>query len=298
MKILLTGGNGFLGKAIHDYFSKNQNDQVKILGIGMECDYNINLATDSIIFQEYFDLVIHAAGKAHSVPKNGKEQRAFFDVNFEGTVNLLAALSYNPPKSFIFISTVAVYGIESGTNINEFAELNANDPYGKSKIAAEKLIKDWCKENSTSCVIFRLPLLIGGNPPGNLATMIKGIRKGYYFNVNNGTARKSMVMVSDIAPAIHSAIGKSGIFHLTDGVHPSFNELSKVIALELGKKKVYNISRWIALIAAKTGDIFGKNFPINTSKLNKITADLTFDDSKARRELNWMPSSVLQNFKL
>ena len=49
---------------------------------------------------------------------------------------------------------------------------------------------------------------------------------------------------------------------------------------------------------AKTSDIIGPKAPINSDKLRKITSDLTFDDSNARRELGWNPRPVLEGFKI
>lgn len=56
--------------------------------------------------------------------------------------------SQTSPKAFIFISSVAVYGRENGINISEDAPLLAKDPYGLSKIQAEKLVLDWCVRNN------------------------------------------------------------------------------------------------------------------------------------------------------
>ena len=66
-------------------------------------------------------IVVHAAGKAHSVPRTKEEEREFFDVNFEGTKKLCDALiaAGIKPRGFVFISTVAVYGLDQGESINE-----------------------------------------------------------------------------------------------------------------------------------------------------------------------------------
>lgn len=297
--MLLTGANGFLGRSIERHFSeKNKNITVRTAGRSNTCDYTFDLTNGSFRFNEHFDVVVHAAGKAHFVPKKTEEVASFFAVNYQGTVNLLAALENNLPASFVFISSVSVYGVSKGLNIPEDTVLAAKDPYGKSKIMAEHYISEWCGKRNIHCVIFRLPLLIGKNAPGNLAAMIKGIKKGYYFNIGNGGAKKSMVMVNDIPVAIEAAIGKTGIFNLTDGVNPSFYELSKLIAKQIGKKNVYSIPKWIAFLLSMMGNLFGTISPINTSKFDKITADLTFNNAKARKELNWRPSSVLDHFRL
>jgi nucleoside-diphosphate-sugar epimerase len=297
MICLLAGGTGFLGYFISKAISENNILVTLSRNIGQ---YSICLDQKVPIFSEKFDLVIHSAGKAHSVPKTSLEKQAFFDVNFKGTQNLLHGLeeSKSLPKAFIFISSVAVYGRDNGVNISEDAPLLAKDPYGLSKIQAEQLVLDWCKKYNVICTILRLPLLAGQNPPGNLGAMIKGIQKGYYFNIAGGKAKKSMVLAEDVARSILKVAEIGGIYNLTDGYHPSFAELSNHISIQLGKGKPMNMPFWFAMIVAKFGDFLGNKVPLNTDKLKKINSDLTFNDSKAREAFAWNPTPVLEGFKI
>jgi nucleoside-diphosphate-sugar epimerase len=288
MNVLVTGSSGFFGNIIvqqleHPYiFTLNRN----------QGDYKCDLSVAFPEFNVNFDLVIHNSGKAHSVPKSESEKNAFFQINCEGTKNLLKSLITKAPKQFVFISSVAVYGIESGSNINETNSLNASDPYGLSKIQAEELVTDWCQENNVVCTILRLPLLVGQNPPGNLGSMLKAIKKGYYFNIDGGKAQKSMVLAEDVARFIQIISPIGGVYNLTDGEHPKFKDLSLVIA----KKQMINLPLLAAKIVGKIGDLFGNSAPLNTMKIKKITSNLTFDDSKAR-EMGWKPQSVLRFLK-
>ncbi len=288
--ILLTGSSGFLGQAIHKGLS-NTHD---IYAVGRN-----NLSSQQIDllkpFQlvESFDFVIHSAGKAHTVPKTPEEAQAFWDVNVNGTRNLLKALDDQPPKRFVFISTVAVYGKMQGHLLDEQTPVLAIDPYGISKMQAEAEIIDWCRRYDVICTILRLPLVYGENPPGNLKAMIQGIQKGYYFNIAGGLARKSMVRAEDVAKFILPASEVGGIYHLTDGQHPNFVELSQFMGHSVGRKSIPNMPLVLANIIAKFGDIMGPWFPLNSDKLQKITSELTFDDSKARRNFGWNPQPVL-----
>jgi len=291
--ILQTGGNGFLGRSIFKELTKN--NIVKNLSRTSE-DIKVSLENEIPHFNQKFDLVIHVAGKAHSVPKTEIEKKQFYDVNVTGTENLLKGLVKSSlPKYFVFISSVSVYGQEIGNNINENHPLLAQDPYGLSKIEAENLILNWCQENKIICTILRLPLLVGKNPPGNLGAMINAINKGYYFNIGKGKARKSMVLSKDVASVIPTVFSIGGIYNLTDGFHPSFYELS--LAISKDKRKFFNLPLFMAKIMGNIGDLMGNNAPLNSLKVSKITSDLTFDDSKARRFLNWKPELVLDYLK-
>ena len=116
-RILLSGASGFLGKYIHRYLLE-EGFKVTTLGRGNINDYQADLSKEPPAFREEFDAVIHAAGLAHFSPRT-KEERGRFDlVNVQGTVNLCRALEMGSfSGSFVFISSVAVYGANSGEQI-------------------------------------------------------------------------------------------------------------------------------------------------------------------------------------
>ncbi len=128
--------------------------------------------------------------------------------------------------------------------------------------------------------------------------MIKGIKRGYYFNISGNDARKSMVLADDVAKIIPKVEAIGGIYNLTDGYHPSLKELSLLISNELNKKIPLTLPHFIIKNIARVGDLFGKNFPINSDKLNKIKLELTFDDTRARRKLGWAPTEILKGLEL
>ena len=295
MNILLTGASGFLGGSI----IKELSSENSLFSLSRNSgDYQFSLENEIPNFNDFFDLVIHAAGKAHFVPKTEDEKKQFYDVNVVGIQNLLKGLEVSGvPKQFVFISSVSVYGQEQGLNITEDCTLVAKDAYGLSKIEAELLVQKWCNEHNVVCTILRLPLLVGKNPPGNLGAMIKGITKGYYFNIGGGKAKKSMVLAEDVAEFIPIVANRGGVYNLTDGYHPSFFELSSAIARQIKKSAPMNMPLFIAKAIGFMGDFLGSKAPINSLKLKKINADLTFDDSKAR-SVGWQPRKVLDWFSI
>jgi nucleoside-diphosphate-sugar epimerase len=287
MKVLLTGSSGFLGSEILKYFIQN-NIEIKTLGRSLTNNIRIDLTKDTYNNNINYDLIIHAAGKAHDNNNN-----TFHDVNYLGTKNLLNSLITNPPKSFVFISTVAVYGRTEGELISENHPLNAIDDYGKSKIEAEKLIINWCNKFNVCFTILRLPLIVGQNPPGNLKKMINAIKNNYFFTVNGGTARKSMVLAADVAKYILISSNIGGIYNLTDGTHPSFRELSCLIAKKYKIHFILNIPTNFINLFYKFNKLCNNKFSNQAFLLKKLSLSLTFDDEKARSNFNWSPSSVL-----
>ena len=297
MTLLFTGASGFLGSNIIQLLNGAYN--IISVGLSPQDTYLVDIATDIPTFIDAFDVVFHAAGKAHSVPKTEAEKRLFFDVNLQGTKNLCIALERSGiPKAFIFISTVAVYGCDSGENITEEHPLNGTTPYALSKIKAEKYLEGWCAMHNVKLSILRPSLIAGPNPPGNLGAMIRGIRNGKYLSIAGGKARKSVLMVQDIANFLPMLIEKGGIYNVCDSYQPSFRELEMVIYKQLNKKLPLSIPYWFAKSMAIFGDCFGEKAPINSLKLRKITHSLTFSNEKAMRELGWKPMNVLKNFRI
>lgn len=295
MKLLFTGASGFLGNHVRPILEKTY--QVVTIGLTSEDNYTVNIAKEVPELKEHCEIVLHAAGKAHVVPRTEEEKKAFYDVNLQGTKNLCAALEKSGiPQAFIFISTVAVYGCEFGSNITEKHPLNGDTPYALSKIQAEEFLTEWCNKHGVILSIIRPSLIAGPNPPGNLGAMIKGIKTGRYLNIGGGKARKSVLMVEDIAHLVPILVKRGGIYNVCDDEQPSFRQLETVICTQLGKKLPISIPFWVAKCMAIVGDCLGKKAPINSLKLKKITESLTFSNEKAKRELGWKPTPVLENF--
>lgn len=301
--LLLTGASGFLGSALRS-FLRERNVPVLTLGRSATNSIVCDLTRSSPTLTRSMSVVVHAAGKAHSIPRSNREIREFFNVNVKGTSQLLQGLQKAgpPPDAIVFISSVSVYGLTRGKNINEDHPLSSCDPYGMSKVKAENLLLSWCEENKVSLTILRLPLLAGSDPPGNLRSMISGIQKGYYVNIGGGVARKSMVMASDVAAIIPTAADNPGIYHLTDGHHPSLKELGECIATQLGVRPPRNISLPLAHALGRAGDainlLFPGKAPISSKTIAKLTASLTFDDTSARKKLGWDPHRVIDALRL
>ena len=296
-KLLFTGGTGFLGKNVMPLLQKDY--EVTTCGITPEDMIQANLAVSVPELPKQYDIVLHAAGKAHVVPKTEEEKKLFFDINYQGTVNLCKALErVGVPKALVFISTVAVYGCEYGEMITEEHPLDGDTPYAKSKIMAEEYLTKWCSEHGVTLGILRPSLLAGKNAPGNLGAMVNGVRKGFYMNIEGGKVTKSVLMAEDIARILPLVAEKGGVYNVCDTRQPSFGELSVSVARQLGKSKPISIPYWMAWCMAMVGNLFGSKAPINSYKLEKMTKSLTFSNEKARRELGWEPLDVLENYRI
>jgi nucleoside-diphosphate-sugar epimerase len=296
MTILLTGSTGFIGQHIFTSVSREN----KVITIGRRnCDilYDFKSVIKSI---PNADLLIHCAGLAHIEGGDEQINEMLHQVNVEYSINLLKSIqeSNSKIKALVLISSVSVYGLENGYLINEKSELRPRGYYGISKLMCEEAFINWSESNNVRLTILRLPLVVGIGARGNLERMIDAIKKGYYFNIGKGHAKKSMVLINDVANIVIDASKVGGIYNLTDGYHPTFYELSHSIARQLGKNKVKSFPLFLVQVLAFIGDLIGRKAPMNSIRLNKMTSSLTYDDSSARLAFNWNPTPILEEFKI
>jgi nucleoside-diphosphate-sugar epimerase len=291
MKIALTGHTGFLGSYLKDVLL-GQGIEVLGLGRGSDSDWHFDLGSGVNDFPRGnasdgngpLGLVIHAAGLAHCVPKTEAEKQQFFDINVEGTRGLLRGLkdSGNVPKRFLFISTIAVYGESMNADVcvppyPREADLKHLDltPYGLSKLKAERLVQEWCRQEGIPAFIWRLPLIVGENAPGNLGAMEKAIRKGYYFRIGNSYERmRYYVRIEELGSRVlallDGKVAESGTFNVISG-EKSYGDFEDDIASKYGRN-VRSIPLWMLRLAAKVGDVL-PGFPLNSYRLKKLLGE-------------------------
>jgi GlcNAc-P-P-Und epimerase len=299
-RCLLTGASGFLGRYLVEGL---QQAGFHVTGLSRRSVPGIDWSPGDLTLNGSFglgpgpyQLVVHAAGLAHD-PSRPKAD--FFNVNAEGTRNLLLALDRlpRPPASFVLISTVAVYGRLRGESLPEDTAIDARDPYGASKAAAENIAREWAKGRGTCVAILRLPLVYGENPPGNLGAMSAAIRRGRYAGIRPGTARRSVVWARDVASILPRAAAAGGIYHLTDGDHPSFRQFEEAYAQRYGLPPPPALPQAAARLFAWAGDplsaVLGARVPLTSDRFRKMTSTLTFADDQARARLGWQPARVL-----
>ncbi|MBQ7211827.1 MAG: NAD-dependent epimerase/dehydratase family protein [Muribaculaceae bacterium] len=284
---LVTGASGFIGK----YVARELRDagyDVSTLSRSEDADFRCDLAQSVPDFSgRRFCLVAHVAGTADNASADA--------VNRQGTENLAKGLAEAHPEAFVFISSASVYGITEGENIDESHPLAPVTDYGRSKLAAEQFLTEWTKRNAVRLTVLRPVMVVGTGMTGQLMTMARGIDRGTYFNIKGNTARRSVVHAIDVARAVRllAEAGASGAFNVTDGVDSSLIDLAEAFAVRIKGKRIADVpARWIRL-AARFGDLLKGHFPIDSSRLDKITKTLTFDSSRLRAAIEWQPIDVV-----
>lgn len=308
MNLLMTGASGFLGhhllaELIKHYRITTLGRQAGADQTAIHRHITCDLAEQTPdLPAEPFDLVVHAAGKAHTVPRYLAEHIEYERVNVQGTSRLLLALEQlpTPPDAFVYISTVMVYGRQEGQFLTELTPLDATDTYGASKVRAEELVRNWGQQTGVRTTILRLPLVVAREPNGNLALMKQAIERGYYVRIGTGLVRRSMVRADDVAAILLRAAARGGTFNLTDGHHPYVRDIEAALARQAGRTTLPTVPLGLVRPLARVGDalgsLLGRRFPFDSMVLQKLTNSLTFSDEAARQQLNWNPRPVLDLF--
>lgn len=252
MKVLVTGANGFVGKAVCEYLA--EKDINVIAAVRKESSAKINFTENNIhtafvedVYSkdswskkfEDVDVVVHLAARVHimnDLAENPLDE--FRKVNVELTKSLLNACTENGVKKFIFVSTIKVNGerTKSAEIFSENSNVLPVDPYSMSKYEAEENVKMICNQAGMEYIILRPPLIYGGGVGGNLFSLLKLVKSRLPLPLANINNRRSMLYVKNFADIILKCILKKDIANetfLVCDVTISTSKLIKSIAVKM-----------------------------------------------------------------
>ena len=205
---LVTGGSGFVGKALVSLLLEN-NWKVSILDSrepGYKGDFNfvkgdIRNYKDCITATKFVDCVFHVA----AVVPLGKNSQEIYDVNVKGTDNLLKSSEINKVKKFIFVSSSAVYGIPNSLPVNLETKMKPIEPYGKSKLAAENLCLTYLESNLLIQIV-RPRTILGPGRLGIFGTFFEWFEKyGLILIIGKANSKYQFVHINDLCHGIMNA---------------------------------------------------------------------------------------------
>lgn len=211
----------------------------------------------------------------------------YYDVNVEGTLNILNKMDELGIKNLIFTSSVAIYGL----NKNNPDENHIHDPfnhYGKSKWQAEKVIKDWYNKDpkQKSVTILRPTVIFGERNRGNVYNLLKQISSGRFLMIGKGNNKKSMAYVGNVVAFIKDRLEKVEpglyIFNYADKPDYNMNELVSVIEMKMNLKiPKFKLPYWLGMIGGFYFDFLSKltnkKLPISSVRVKKFCATTQFD---------------------
>lgn len=314
--ILVTGGAGYIGsKVSHDLIQK----KFKVIIIdNLSTGYNFLVPKESSfvkgsvlnvdildkLFKKYkFKSVMHFAASL-SVEESQRSPLKYYNNNVIGTDTLLKVATKYGVKNFIMSSTCAVYGVTQKGSVNENSYMLPESNYGKTKLLAETILKNYAKKFKFKYAILRYFNVIGADNdlnsgPVKSQTLFKTLSKniaqkkykinlfGNNYNTKDGTCIRDFIDVNDLS-AIHletlREIKKRNSFEMNCGygkplsVLEVVNNFSKIIGIKI---KINNKSR-------RKGDM--EKIYSDNKKLKKILKNWkrrVFINQSIQSQLNW-----------
>lgn len=215
----------------------------------------------------------------------------YYDVNVQGTKNVLDAMDQNGVKKIIFTSSVAVYGLNK-KNPNEQHPTDPFNHYGKSKLQAEEVLREWFEKDpeNRQVQIIRPTVIFGERNRGNVYNLLKQIASGSFMMIGKGQNQKSMAYVGNIVAFIDQLLlnEKAGfeIYNYVDKPDLTMNELTRVVTNKMGKKlSSIRIPYFLGMLGGIGFDVLAfltrKKFAISSVRVKKFCATTQFDASKA-----------------
>ncbi|MCF6409173.1 NAD-dependent epimerase/dehydratase family protein [Pseudalkalibacillus salsuginis] len=249
MKVLITGGCGFIGSHIAELLAAQGYEVVVIDNLSSgnyrsdiypihyyEIDFT-SMEMEGIFEKERPEFVIHLAAQVDI--KTSMENPVFdAEINILGTIRLLQMCRIHEVKRFIFASTSAVYGDLGGQSADEASSLNPISFYGISKLASEKYIQQFNQQFGLPFTIFRYSNVYGprqrsDNEGGVVPIFIKLLTEGRIPVIyGDGKQTRDFIHVEDVARANLSAIEKNvdGVMNISSMSDTTINRLYKLIS--------------------------------------------------------------------
>jgi nucleoside-diphosphate-sugar epimerase len=292
MRILITGGSGFIAEYFHRDLRALGHDLVSIDLIDptpgtpaadaefVKGDIRDPAALDRAM--QGVDLVVHLAAAHHDF---GIEHDTYYDVNERGSQVLCDAMDRNNIKQAVFYSTVATYG-DAPPPHHEEAPTQPNSPYGGSKLKGESVFSAWVdKGDGRRALIIRPTVTFGVHNFANMYSLIRQIDSGKYLRFGAGTNYKSLSYVENIVDATQFLLGLQDktpnrdiapfeVFNFIDKPDLTSTQISDTVSECLGKKPAPAVPYWAGMLMGLPFDVVikltGKNIPISTARIKKL----------------------------
>lgn len=298
MRVLVTGANGFVGRALCPHLVALGHEVVPVVRrqSSIADEVIVHGAESWITALKGCDSVIHLAARAHVMRDLERDPlQAFRADNADTTIELAKRAVETGVRRFVFMSTIKVNGEETapGCSFSHDDPVDPKDPYAISKWEAEQGLLEMAKSTGLEVVIIRPPLVYGPGVKGNFATLIKWVKNGIPLPLGAISNRRSMIALDNLvnftalcADIQASPNAKGQVFLVSDGEDVSTAELLRKVAKAYRcNSRLLRVPEGLMCMAARW---MGK-----TSIADRLFGSLVIDDSKARQILGWHPPSSM-----
>jgi nucleoside-diphosphate-sugar epimerase len=301
MNILVTGANGFVGKALCKSLNNTEHQIAALSRYVVASNVNKHYMLTTLDGNTNYthplngiDVVIHLAGRAHVLnDKSIDPYQAYAKVNIEATKSLALQAAASGVKRFIFISSVKVNGEETTDKpFSEHAKPNPQDDYGKTKLEAEQALSLIAKGTGMDVVIIRPPLIYGKGVKANFKHLIQLCQKPLPLPFGAIQNKRSMIYIDNLVDFIMVCIthpnAANETFLISDDADVSTTNLIKMIrqALDVPILLMPIPQSWLEFFLRLMGK---KNLDA------RLCGNLQIDISKAKKMLRWKPPISIED---
>lgn len=297
MQILVTGGSGFIGRYFHELLNSPAHghrtvilDLVKPSWNHAPSQYIQGDVRDPAVVETAMrgcDAVLHLAAAHHDF---GIAEPTFFSVNEGGSKTITEVADRLGVRRVCFFSTVAIYGDAAEPRV-ESTPPEPFNPYGKSKLAGERVFEAWTsKGEGRSALIIRPTVTFGPRNFANMYTLIRAIDRRRFMPVGDGSNIKSLSYVENIVEATMHVWNRPGRpafdpYNYIDKPDLSSREIVEQVYISLGRRPSnLHIPLGMACAAAFPFDVVikatGKNLPISSARIRKLCTQTKFEADK------------------
>jgi nucleoside-diphosphate-sugar epimerase len=250
------------------------------------------------------ETIYHCAGHAHAFASlTTVETDRHWQVNFEGTRNLVEAAGKAGVERFVFLSSVKAMADPGDQMVDESFLGEPETAYGKSKLAAERAVLDAARRFGMHVVNLRLTMVYGSGGRGNLERMGRLVARGLFPPLPETGNHRSLIHVDDVIAGMRlvATDGRAagGTYILAGNEAPSGRQLYDAIRAALGMPPVkWSVPRSLLALGAAGGDLVGqvmrRRMPLNGEVLDRLLNSAWYSSQLVRSQLGWAPKVTLQ----
>jgi nucleoside-diphosphate-sugar epimerase len=296
VKVLVTGGSGFVGSVLCGTLAQGGHEVRAVVrdgkpappGVAMRLwpgDINARTQWDSALRD--IDTVVHLAARAHIINDPPANNGLYFEINADGTRALAQAAARSGVRRFVFLSTVKVNGESTGDEpFGPGDTPHPQDPYGESKWLGEQQLSAVAADAGFDAFMIRSPLVYGPGVRANFLRLMNWVSRGVplpFASVGNARSMVSVTNLCDlIAICVQSPVRGTHTLMVSDGLDLSTPGLIRLLGTALGRP-----ARLIPVPVAvlrTLGRATG-----HAGEVERLCGSLRVDISGTQRVMGWSP---------
>lgn len=293
MHILITGANGFVGRALCTYLSRVGHEVRRAVkkhdGLVNTVEINETTSPDKIkTALKGVECIVHLAGRAHFLGRiNPEERAAYKETNVQFTQRLALLAHHAGVRRFVFVSSIKVCGEESRAGpLTEEAIPSPLDIYAISKWEAEQALRNIEKETGLEVVIVRPALVYGEGVKANFLKLLSVVHLGIPLPFSSLENKRSFIYLQNLVSALSACAvdyrAAGATFHVADDASLSLSRLVSELARAMGHKaRIFLCPKWLLV---GLGELTGRQ-----QQIGSLVNNLEVDSTHIRAKLGWSP---------